>query len=141
MRVDQREDAPVVTVVLPAYNPGAYLLSSLASLRSQSDRRWRAIVVDDGSDDDLSWVAEYDPRVILLCQENAGVGAARNAGLRQADSEFVAFLDQDDMWYPRKMAVQIDAMLAHPEAGLSSTDFEIIKAFFSCKLTYKKYNS
>ncbi|MDO8152295.1 glycosyltransferase [Isoptericola sp. b408] len=101
----QHEAARVkVSVVMPVYNGMPHLEECLASLRDQSLRDFEVILVDDGSTDgsyevlrDFAESDAYD-RVILLSQEHQGAGAARNLGLEQAQGEYVAFLDADDVF-------------------------------------------
>ena len=92
---------PFVSVIIPVYNAEKYLRECLDSVVNQTLREIEIICVDDGSTDSSPAVlAEYaarDPRVRVLTQENAGVGPARNAGIRAARGEFVAFLDPDDL--------------------------------------------
>lgn len=92
---------PFVSVVIPVYNAEKYLRACLDSVVAQSLREIEIICVDDGSTDASPAVlAEYaarDPRVRVITQENAGVGPARNAGIRAARGEFVAFIDPDDL--------------------------------------------
>jgi glycosyltransferase involved in cell wall biosynthesis len=126
MKETGHSERALVTIVIPVFNPGTFLERALASAAEQTEPRWHAIVVDDGGWEDLSWVEGFDRRVHLIRQQNAGVSAARNAALRRADSDFVAFLDQDDLWYPRKLSAQLAVMIDHPQIGLVSTDFEII---------------
>ncbi len=84
---------------------------SLDSARAQTLREIEIIVVDDGSTDDtLEVVAEFarrDSRIRLIRTENAGVGAARNAGIRAARGKFIAPLDADDLWAPEKLEKQV----------------------------------
>lgn len=93
--------APFVSVIIPVYNAEKYLRECLDSVVNQTLRDIEIICVDDGSTDSSPAVlAEYaarDSRVRVLTQENAGVGPARNAGIRAARGEFVAFLDPDDL--------------------------------------------
>lgn len=106
---------PVVSVVIPTYNRAAILPRTLRSVLAQTERDIEVLVVDDGSTDGTDeLVAGYaDPRVRYLPQpRNAGVGAARNRGLREARGEFIAFLDDDDEWLPTKLSRQL-ACFAH----------------------------
>jgi tetratricopeptide (TPR) repeat protein len=91
-----------VSVIIPCYNHGHYLAHALQSVVAQSFRDWEAIIVDDGSTDDTPAVAAAfsDPRIGYTYQENQGLAAARNAGIRLAQGEFLAFLDADDLWMP-----------------------------------------
>jgi len=114
-----------VAVVIPAFNPGLYLRDALDSVLAQSYARWSAIVVDDWSTEELSYVETLDSRIVLLRQHNAGLSAARNAGIRATSAPLIAFLDADDLWLPLKLEHQVAAMAAGG-AALCSTDFEII---------------
>lgn len=113
-----------VSVVIPAYNPRAgWLAEAVESALEQVPAPAEVIVVDDGSDEPVV-LPEHWP-VHVVRQENTGVAGARNRGLASAKSEFVAFLDQDDVWYPGKLAAQLDRMA--PEVGLCSTGSDIIR--------------
>lgn len=92
---------------------------------SQTHTRWVALVVDDGSSEDLAYVERLDPRISLLRQQNEGLTAARNAGIRATSASLIAFLDADDLWLPRKLELQVELMAAS-DPVLCSTDFEII---------------
>lgn len=116
---------PKVSVVIPAYNAERFLGVTLESLRRQTFRDFETVVVDDGSTDGTGRVAGAFPEVRLLRQANAGVAAARNAGVRETRSEWVAFLDADDLWMPGKLAEQIEAA-AGSEAGAVFCDLQII---------------
>src|SRR5579885_3306070 len=93
---------PRVSVVIPLYNKAPYIARAIASVQRQTVRDVELIVVDDGSTDGSSSVVESieDSRKALIRQLNAGPGAARNRGLRDARAPFVAFLDADDAWAP-----------------------------------------
>ncbi|MFC4057840.1 CDP-glycerol glycerophosphotransferase family protein [Planomonospora corallina] len=92
---------PLISVIVPVYNVEPYLRACLESLAAQTWRDIEVVMVDDGSPDASAGIAEEyqerDPRFRLLRQANAGLGAARNAGLSRASGEFVAFLDSDDL--------------------------------------------
>lgn len=99
------EPTPLVSVVLPAYNVEGYLDQCMESLVSQTMPDFEAIVINDGSSDGTlercrSW-EERDPRVRVIDQENAGVSAARNAGMDAARGKWLAFVDPDDWLDPR----------------------------------------
>ena len=100
----------VASVVVPTYNYGRFIREAVDSALAQTVQPVEVIVVDDGSTDDTpQQMAAYthDPRVRYLRQENRGLSAARNAGIRAARSEFVAFLDADDRWKPEKLERQL----------------------------------
>jgi hypothetical protein len=90
-----------VSIVIPLYNKALYVERALDSIKAQTFPDFEVIVVDDGSTDEgAAIVARYpDPRVRLITQSNAGPGPARNAGIAEAQGEFVAFLDADDEWF------------------------------------------
>ena len=96
--------SPRVSVVLPVYNAQEYLPRCLDSILAQSLKDMELVCVDDGSSDDspaiLRAYAEEDLRMRVVTQENAGPGAARNAGLRLARGEYLSFLDADDFFEP-----------------------------------------
>lgn len=120
--------APQVSVIIPAFDPGSYLSRALASLCSQTYTTWDAIVVDDGSTEDLTWVAQLDPRIKLHQQPNKGLPAARNVGISMTNAPYIAFLDADDMWLPDKLMKQVAELDAHQGIALVSTRFTIVNA-------------
>ena len=91
-----------VSVIIPLYNKARYIQRALNSVLAQTFRDFEVLVVDDGSTDESRDIVRRcaDSRIRLIVQENAGPGAARNRGLRDAQTEVVAFLDSDDEWLP-----------------------------------------
>lgn len=107
---------PSVAAVVPLYNGRAFILEALASIRAQSWLAVEIVVVDDGSSDEgAALVAEHYPEARLLRQANGGEAAARNRGIEEARSDYIALLDQDDLWHPRKLERQM-ALLEGPPA-------------------------
>lgn len=118
---------PTISVVIPTYNRAALLPEAITSALEQSSAPLEVIVVDDGSQDDTAAaVAPFGSAVRYIRQPNAGVGAARNTGVRAATGEWVAFLDSDDTWERDKLALQLAALGAVPEADWSLTDFTVV---------------
>lgn len=116
----------MISVILPTYNRAEYLRRSIGSVLSQRLSCDELIVVDDGSTDAsvevVRQIAVDAPvPVFLLRQENSGAAAARNAGIRAARGELLAFLDSDDWWLPKKLALQAAAMDKYPEILISHT--------------------
>lgn len=103
-----------VSVVIPAYNAKEWLSITLDSVCLQTFKEIEVIVVDDGSTDGTAEVAEKyalgDPRVRVIRHKNGGVGAARNAGIREARGKYIAPIDADDIWHPRKLELQVECM-------------------------------
>ena len=112
---------PLVSVIIPVYNGARFLRAALESVFAQTYRPIEVIVVDDGSSDDSGAIAESFPEVHYIRQENQGVAAARNNGIEVARGEFFAFLDQDDLWTPEKLKVQIEHLLSNPLLGYTLT--------------------
>ncbi len=120
-------DAPFVSVVVPAYNVEPFLAETLTSIQRQTYREFEAIVVDDGSTDRTGEIArqfaDQDTRFTLLRQPNAGTAAACNTALKQARGKWIAFLEADDVWLPGKLAAQLDLPKQEPHANLLFTDY------------------
>ncbi len=115
--------SPFVSVIIGTYNHGQYLPSCIDSVLKQSYRNLEIIVIDDGSTDDTKNIIEpYQDRINYRYQENQGRGASRNAGIEQAQYDWIAFLDADDLWVPDKLEKQIAAITEHPEIDLLVTN-------------------
>jgi len=98
-----------VSVVIPVYNGARYLADAIESVLGQRPRPREVLVVDDGSTDASARVAERFAGVRCLRERHRGLGAAHNRGVALASGELVAFLDQDDVWQPRKLERQLTA--------------------------------
>jgi len=108
--------------VIPTYNNGRFLTEAIESALAQTVPPREIIVVDDGSTDDTrERLHPYSTLVTYRFQPNQGVSAARNLGMRQASGEFVAFLDSDDVWHPRKLELQLATFQQWPELGMLGT--------------------
>jgi glycosyltransferase involved in cell wall biosynthesis len=109
--------APLVSVIIPAYNRAHLIGRAIASVLAQSYRNFEIIVVDDASTDDLATVLAGVGSPQLRCithPRNRGAAAARNTGIAAAKGEFVLFLDSDDVWFPAKLDEQVAAMRDQP---------------------------
>jgi glycosyltransferase involved in cell wall biosynthesis len=94
---------PLVSVIIPAFKVADFIAETLASVTAQTYKNYEIIVINDGSPDTEELernMSRFANQVTYLKQANGGAGAARNAGLRVARGEFVAFLDGDDLWLP-----------------------------------------
>jgi glycosyltransferase involved in cell wall biosynthesis len=114
--------AATVSCVIPVWNGEAYLAPAIESVLAQTHAPLEVIVVDDGSTDGTPGViGAFGDRIVGLRQDNGGHGAARNAGLRAARGEYVAFLDADDLWHSDKLRRQLLAFDEEPSIGLCFT--------------------
>lgn len=115
---------PTVSTIIPAYNAASrYLDQAIASVLAQTYRDIELIVVDDGSTDDTSrLVLRFSQIRYFRRAENGGQAAARNDGARLAKGEFVAFLDQDDLWEPSLLQETVGLLRANPAAALVHCD-------------------
>lgn len=113
------QDHTTITAIITTYNRASILSRAIESVLVQSRPVDELIVVDDGSvDHTKEVVTRYGPPVRYIRQKNAGLSAARNTGVREARSEWVAFLDDDDEWFPYKTERQLAALRAAPEASM-----------------------
>lgn len=113
------------SIVMPLWNKGHMVVSTVESVLGQTWQDFELIVVDDGSTDggaDLLKTFD-DLRIRILSQANAGPGAARNAGMAAARHDWIAFLDADDLWLPEHLAELDRIRRSSPEAGLIGTAF------------------
>lgn len=116
-----------ISVIVPCYNYAAFVGDALRSVLSQDHPSFELIVVDDGSTDDSAEVIQrvLDEacgsskalRTVFIRQANQGVSAALNAGLAEAQGEFIASFDADDVMVPGRLRLQADYLAAHPEVG------------------------
>ncbi|MFL5887271.1 MAG: glycosyltransferase family A protein [Thermoleophilaceae bacterium] len=109
-------ERPLVSVVIPVHDGERYLAEAIDSVLAQRACALEVVVVDDGSSDASAAIAaRYGPPVCVHSQAAAGAGAARNRGIELTHGAFVAFLDADDLWRPRKLELQLAAFAAEPE--------------------------
>lgn len=125
----------VISVVIPLYNKKKSIISTLQSVIAQTYTDWELIVVDDGStDDSLSVVQEFLhanyglmndelSRIRIISKENGGVCSARNYGIREAQGEYIALLDADDIWDKDYLAEQIQMIRDFPDAVMWGINF------------------
>jgi glycosyltransferase involved in cell wall biosynthesis len=108
-----------VSVVIPTYNYGHFVTEAVQSALTQTYPNLEVIVVDDGSNDDTAErLRQFGNQIIYIYQQNRGLSSARNAGIRRATGEWVAFLDADDVWHAEKIAKQLAAVGGDHDIGL-----------------------
>lgn len=105
----------LVSVIVPVYNGDRYLAEALESIFAQDYHPFEVIVVDDGSVDSSAALAKSFKSVRYIYQTNQGIANAMNRGIDAAGGELIAFLDQDDLWAPNKLRLQVDCLVNRPE--------------------------
>ena len=116
----------LVSIIMPAYNAALYIEDAIVSVINQDYKEWELIVIDDGSVDATAEIigkyAAINDRIKLITQVNRGPAIARQVGVNIATGNFLAFLDSDDVWLPRKISLQI-AFMKKEDAFFSFTEF------------------
>jgi glycosyltransferase involved in cell wall biosynthesis len=116
-----------IATIIPAYNCERYLAEAIESVLAQNYRPLEIIVIDDGSTDDTAKIAKrFEPAVQYCFQGNGGIGSARNRGIGLAHSDFIAFLDADDLWPEGKLEHQ---MLAFHDNREIEAVFGLVQQF------------
>jgi GT2 family glycosyltransferase len=121
--------APVVSVVLPAYNAADTVAETISSILGQTLRNFELIVVEDGSTDTTASVLEkFDDRrlVVVRHPENRGFGAALRTGVAATTTDIIARIDADDVAHPARLEREYDMLLRRPEVGLVTTAYFIV---------------
>jgi glycosyltransferase involved in cell wall biosynthesis len=117
---------PLVSIVVIFLNEAKFIEEAIASILAQTYDHWELFLVDDGSTDKSSWIAQHYaqrlPEKIHSLEHpghsNRGMSASRNLGISQASGKYVSFLDADDVWMPQKLEQQVLCLESHPEAAL-----------------------
>lgn len=117
----------MISVVIPLYNCKKYIVRAIKSILSQTYLPAEIIVVNDGSSDNGEKLVEdmNHPLVRLINQKNGGVSIARNRGITEAKSDFIAFLDADDEWLPNHLETIRHLIELYPECGLFASSYQI----------------
>lgn len=119
---------PLVSVVIATYNRADAIQRAIRSVQNQTFQDWELIVVDDGSTDaTVSLIKDMEPRMTLIQQKNRGFVEARNTALRATTGTYVAFLDDDDEWYPYHLELAVAFLDSHPDAAF--VNFELREDF------------
>jgi glycosyltransferase involved in cell wall biosynthesis len=113
------KDRSVISVIIPAYNRERYLAETIGSVLSQSHRPIEIIVIDDGSTDSTADVTgHFSGAVRYFFQPNSGCAAALNTGVQNAEGAYLSFLDSDDLWTEKKLALQMKVLISAPETDM-----------------------
>ena len=104
-----------ISIILPNYNSSKYLSSTLKSILRQTYKNWKLFIVDDGSDKEtlniLKKIKSNKKIKVIYLKKNRGAGYCRNLALKKVNSDFVAFIDSDDLWSKNKLGAQLKFML------------------------------
>jgi len=113
----------LVSAIIPTFNRAQMAREAIRSVLAQTYRPIECIVVDDGSTDNTAAELgkEFNDRIRLIRQQNLGVSAARNSGIRASTGDFISFLDSDDTWLPEKTEKQVGYFLKHPQVLICQT--------------------
>ncbi|MCB1191277.1 MAG: glycosyltransferase [Leptospiraceae bacterium] len=114
----------MVSVIIPTYNRADFVLEAIESVLSQTFINFELIVVDDGSTDTTieQIQSKFSSRLNLISQSNRGVSAARNTGIQNSKGDWIAFLDSDDYWLPKKLEVQVEYLQKNPSVLMCQTE-------------------
>ena len=111
-----------VTVIIPTYNRADTIRDAVDSALAQTLPPAQVVVIDDGSQDDTSeLLRDYAGKIVYHRQPNSGISVTRNTGARLSTEPFIALLDSDDVWHPRKLELQMRVMEQHPQLGMLGT--------------------
>lgn len=123
--------APLVSIVIPVYNGADYLAQAIDSALAQSYRHREVLVINDGSTDGgatAAVAARYAGAIRYIEQPNGGVASALNRGIREMQGQLFSWLSHDDVYYPHKLARQIEALSGQPQGTCLYADFDVIDA-------------
>ena len=120
----------LVSIITPTFNSANFIEETIKSVLSQTYPNWEMIIVDDCSGDDteeiVSQYVREDTRIkYIRLEKNSGAAVARNKAMREAEGEYMAFLDSDDIWTAEKLSEQLSFMQEH-NVSFSCTDYEQI---------------
>lgn len=122
------EKRPKVSVIIPTYNRKDYVTEAIDSVLNQTYKDFEVIVVDDGSTDGTGEILKekYRNKIRYFYKENGGCASARNYGIRNALGKYIAFLDSDDKYLPKKLEDQVGILEENKQYGFVSSDIIIL---------------
>lgn len=127
MKEDVRHSVlPLVSVIIPSYNHARFLPDAIESIQKQTYPNTEIIVVDDGSTDNTKEVLSHYPHLKYVYQNNQGLSAARNTGVRNSSADYVIFADADDLLYHHAIAYNMELLQAHSNAAFVSGGYDLL---------------
>lgn len=133
------------SIIIPLYNKAHTIVNTLQTVFNQTFKDFEIIIINDGSTDNGVEIIKNnfnDPRIKIINQENAGVSAARNRGVKEAKAEWIAFLDGDDEWLPLYLETIYNTIKEYPEAkyiGCASFSKNLVNNKISAHAIIDKY--
>lgn len=127
LKIKDNLDDSLISIIMPSYNASKYITESIKSVQNQTYENWELIIVDDCSKDNTVEIIKSfnDERIKLFVNEvNSGAAISRNRALREANGRWIAFLDSDDLWVPKKLEEQLTYMRENNYA-FTYTDYRI----------------
>jgi len=123
-----KNDSPLVTVILPAYNAEKYIREAVQSVINQNYEKWELLVINDGSTDKTSQIISKfnDNRIKYIKQINRGVSSARNAGLNLANGKYITFLDADDLLSSNSLIKRVDFLEFHQNIDIVDGKIDVM---------------
>jgi len=121
---------PKVTVLMPAYNAEKYIGEAIASVLNQSFTDFELLIINDGSTDSTQKIIHSfrDKRIVLINQQNKGVSAALNVGLKAARADYIARFDADDVCHPDRLKIQYEFITSYPQYTIIGSTADYIDA-------------
>ena len=120
--------SPLVSVIIPVYNVEQYITQAVQSVLNQTYPHLELLIIDDGSPDQSVNICQQftDSRIKIISQANRGLAGARNTGIREAQGEYLAFLDGDDLWKVNKLEKHLEHLESSPQVGVSFSSSALI---------------
>jgi glycosyltransferase involved in cell wall biosynthesis/SAM-dependent methyltransferase len=141
MMSDVSDISPLVSVIIPCYNHGRYLPTAIESVLKQTHSKVEIILVDDGSTDDTKQVCQHYPQVKYIYQNNQGLSASRNTGIKNCTGAYVTFLDADDWLYPNGIEINLTCLNENEKAAFGSGAYDNVYedgSITECKVEIEK---
>jgi len=131
---------PLISVIIPAYNRAHLIEEAVNSVLNQTYQDFEILIIDDGSSDNTKQVVENfkDQRIRYIYQNNAGPSAARNNGIKNAEGEYIAFLDSDDLWAAEKLSRQFEIIRSNTGINLGIISCNAEGITFDNKILYRR---
>lgn len=138
---NSHHSSPLVSIIIPNFNYSQFVKSAVETALDQTYSNTEVIVVDDGStDESLKVLQKFGNKIKLIRQEHGGPARARNRGIQEASGDYIAFLDADDLWKPRKIEKQLELFQTNSDLGLVYSGFQKVnRSMIPLEIQFPKY--